>query len=248
MSPPSTLYHYFRAPLQYQRALRLQENIHELQARRRLSSPHPDVLLLLQHPPVYTAGRRQNPAQISAHRARLAHLGVDLVQTQRGGELTFHGPGQLVAYPLLDLARARTTVRAYACLLQTTLKLHLAEAHGLQAVPCPHPGVFLDAATRVATVGVQVRHGLTLHGVALNVTRAPLPWFEEIAAGGLEGVGVSAGAVEVVTGRAAGVEAEVPGLVARFGRVFETEMRALDERWHPELFDMIASADSEELQ
>jgi lipoyl(octanoyl) transferase 2 len=109
-------FHVFKRPLPYLPALALQERIHSIQARSRTpntepnqdnlaSTNHPDVLLLLEHRPVYTAGRRQDAVELEEERVRLVKSGADWVATQRGGETTYHGPGQIVGYPLFDLTR-----------------------------------------------------------------------------------------------------------------------------------------------
>jgi len=117
--PVPILYHIFKQPLPYLPTLALQEFIHAFQLRRscRLdTSPadvdkppnitaYPDVLLLLEHRPVYTAGRRQNEDALCDEKTRLEKYGADWVATQRGGETTYHGPGQIVGYPLFDLER-----------------------------------------------------------------------------------------------------------------------------------------------
>lgn len=98
--------HFFSKPVPYSSALRLQENLHQLQlARRNGNVEYPNLLLLLEHRPVYTTGRRQIGLDLAAEQTRLESLGADWVPTNRGGETTYHGPGQIVAYPLLDLAR-----------------------------------------------------------------------------------------------------------------------------------------------
>lgn len=100
------LWHFFSKPVPYGAALKLQENIHHLQlSRRRWDQNCPDILLLLEHRPVYTMGRRQPADELVNERYRLQGLGADWIATSRGGETTFHGPGQIVGYPLLDLRR-----------------------------------------------------------------------------------------------------------------------------------------------
>jgi len=100
------LWHLFSKPVPYEAALRFQENIHQLQlSRRRSAQSCPDILLLLEHRPVYTTGRRQLADELANERLRLQGLGADWIPTSRGGETTFHGPGQIVGYPLLDLRR-----------------------------------------------------------------------------------------------------------------------------------------------
>jgi lipoyl(octanoyl) transferase 2 len=232
MSLPPVLYHYFPRPLPYLHALQLQESIHALQLEQRRRSPasssHQDILLLLQHKPVYTAGRRQTPSETASERARLTALGADFVLSQRGGELTYHGPGQLVGYPLLDLGRRRPAIgiRDYICRLQRILSLHLGKAHGLTPVTSEHTGVFLGEYEKVASIGVQVRHRLTSHGFAMNVTHEPRAWFDKIVACGL--ANVKATSIEGTTGRKQNVEMEIPGIVERFGRIMERQMVPLE--------------------
>lgn len=234
MSLPPILYHYFPRPLPYLRALQLQESIHALQLQQRRSSSasaspshHQDILLLLQHKPVYTGGRRQTQSETASERARLTALGADFVLSQRGGELTYHGPGQIVGYPLLDLGGRRTKsatigIRDYICRLQRVLSLHLREAHGLAPVTSEHTGVFLGQYEKVASIGVQVRHRLTTHGFAMNVTHEPRAWFDQVVACGL--ADVKAASIEGATGRKVDVGTEVPGIVERFGRVMGRQM------------------------
>jgi lipoyl(octanoyl) transferase 2 len=218
------LWHYFSTPLPYARTLAVMEQIHQLQLLQRRSSVHQDILLLLQHQPVYTAGRRQTEDSVHDERVRLTRLGADFVTTGRGGQLTYHGPGQIVGYPLLDLARTTPpmSVREYICRLQKTLQTYLSEAHGLTSVDSPHTGVFLDATSKVASIGVQVRHRLTTHGFAMNMTREPLRWFEQVVACGLQDV--KAACIEIATQKRINVESEMPGLVNVFGREFGREM------------------------
>ncbi|THG95708.1 hypothetical protein EW145_g7911 [Phellinidium pouzarii] len=131
------------------------------------------------------------------------------------------------------------SVREYVCRLQRVLQTHLLAAHGIAHAPSEHTGVFVDAgadaAIKVGSIGVQVRHRLTTHGFALNVTRAPLAWFDRIVACGLADVkaGAIAGRstrVQEATdaGAAAGVRGEVAGVVDVFGRVMGREMVRLD--------------------
>ncbi|CCM01294.1 uncharacterized protein FIBRA_03343 [Fibroporia radiculosa] len=234
---PPIFYHYFTLPLPYTRTLALQEQLHRIQlATRRTSGSYKDILLLLQHRPVYTAGRRQlsTSPEVQVEAARLRGIGADFVATQRGGQTTYHGPGQIVGYPLLDLARWSPPlgIRPYICNMQRTLEAHLLERHGVAHVPSDNTGVFLDETTKVASIGVQVRHRLTTHGFAMNVTREPLAWFAKVVACGLAEVsaGCIADAVKVngSRGSAITVEGEIEGLVATFGQVYGREMAPLD--------------------
>ncbi|KAH9836568.1 chloroplast lipoate protein ligase [Rhodofomes roseus] len=251
MSLPPILYHYFQLPLPYARTLALQERIHQIQLLRRRSGQHQDYLLLLQHRPVYTAGRRQllTSPEVEAEAARLTHIGADFVATKRGGQTTYHGPGQIVGYPLLDLGRSTPPlgIREYICKMQKTIEMHLAEAHGMQHAPSEHTGVFLDAQTKIASIGVQVRHRLTTHGFAMNVTREPRGWFDQIIACGLADVkaGCIADASAIVDLSSVSVVGEIDGLVKRFGSLFERDMMKLDMSAGEEVVDAIRAVEEE---
>lgn len=222
-------YHYFRSPLPYGSTLALQEKIHALQlASRKSSSPYKDILLLLQHRPVYTPGRRQLEDSVKDERLRLTNLGADFITATRGGLLTYHGPGQLVGYPLIDLSRFTPTmgVRDYVCRLQKSLEHYLQVTHGIGSMPSEHTGVFLSASTKIASIGVHVRHRLTSHGFALNVTEEPLSWFDQIVACGLDNV--QATSIETAKGAKVSMDEVVGPLVATLGRIYEREMVPLD--------------------
>jgi lipoyl(octanoyl) transferase len=129
----------------------------------------PDELWLLQHPPVYTLGLNTNPAHL------LAAGNIPVIQTDRGGQVTYHGPGQLVAYLLLDLQRAGLGIRKVVCALENAV-IALAAAHGITASGRRDaPGVYVEGA-KLASIGLRVRRGCTYHGLALNVTTDLAPF------------------------------------------------------------------------
>jgi len=243
-----TLYHYFRTPLPYAQTLALQERIHQLQLLQRKTSSHKDILLLLQHRPVYTTGRRQTEESVHDERIRLMNIGADFITTSRGGEFTFHGPGQIVGYPLLDLSRTSPPipVRDYVCRLEKILQLHLLEAHGIEHAPTDHTGVFLDAQTKIASIGVQVRHRLTTHGFAINITKEPIPWFDQVVACGL--ADVKAGSVETAKNKEVDIHEEIPGLLNRFGRLLERELLPMNLAQEGEVGEAIAAAEDDSMK
>lgn len=222
------LYHYFSRPVPYVQTWALQERIHQLQLHLRQSSTHPDVLLLLQHRPTYTAGRRQTDSSLHDDRTRLQNIGADFVTATRGGQLTYHGPGQLIGYPLIDLSRYTPTMgaRDYVCRIQKLLQTHLLKSHAIRHSPSEHTGVFLDPIKKIASIGVQIRHRLTSHGFALNLTREPLPWFDQIVACGL--VDVNAVSVEIKLQKPVDVNKEVSGIIETFGDIFDRSMVKLN--------------------
>jgi len=245
MSLPPILFHHFRLPLPYAQTLALQERLHELQLIQRRTASHNDILLLLEHRPVYTAGRRQTESEVRDEHTRLTSIGADFVTTARGGQLTYHGPGQLVGYPLFDLSRTSPAmgIRNYICRMQRTIEMYLLEAHGIKHIPSDHTGVFLNSATKIASIGVQVRHRLTTHGFAMNVTREPVGWFDQVVACGLDDV--KAGCIEEATGTKVTVGDVVPGMLSVFERMFEREMVKLDIEAAGEVGEIISGVQEE---
>lgn len=170
----------------YESALRLQ---HQLVAARRQGTID-DMLLLLQHPPVITLGRRGDEANILVSKEQLAELGVEVHRVERGGEVTYHGPGQLVGYPILDLRQHRTDVGWYMQSLEEVLIRTLADfgiaACRLQGII----GVWLDERSKIGALGVRIEDWITYHGFALNVAE-DLTHFQLIVPCGLANVGVT---------------------------------------------------------
>ena len=251
MSLPPIFYHYFRLPLPYVRTLALQEQLHAFQLAQRRTGAHKDLLLLLEHRPVYTAGRRQltNDPEVLADEKRLTGIGADFVPTKRGGQYTYHGPGQIVGYPLLDLGRTSppTGIRDYICQMQTAIRKHLSEAHSIRSAANDNTGVFLDEHTKIASIGVQVRHRLTTHGFSLNVTPEPLRWFEQVVACGLEDVKAAciADATQRLSPSDVSVAGEIPGLAERLAHAFGRELVPLDVKTEPEIGQMIEEVEEE---
>lgn len=140
----------------------------------------PDEIWLLQHPPVYTLGQ----AGKSEHLLR--DTGIPLVRIDRGGQITYHGPGQLVAYLLLDLTRRRLKVRELVALMEEALIDCLADYGLVAARVAGAPGVYIDGA-KIAALGLRVRGGCSYHGLALNVNMDLAP-FSAINPCGYEGL------------------------------------------------------------
>lgn len=235
------LYHKFRYPLPYAPTLLLQQQIHQAQLATRRVRPeaHKDVLLLLEHRPVYTAGRRQTEEEVALERSRLTGLGADFVLTQRGGQITYHGHGQIVGYPLMDLGRYQPSmgIRDYICKMQKTMVTLLKDEYGIASVPSDNTGVFLSDTAKIGSIGVQVRHRLTTHGFALNVTRDPLDWFSQVVACGL--ADVRAECMENALGRPITVDEIIPSLVKTFGKVYGREMEEMDPDREGEIGQLI---------
>ncbi len=157
----------------------------------------PDEIWLLEHPPVYTLGQAGLPEHLLRNDA-----GIPLVKIDRGGQITYHGPGQLVVYLLLDLHRRRLKVRELVSLMEQAIIDTLAE-YGLNAVRKDGaPGVYIDGA-KVAALGLRVRNGCSYHGLSLNVDMdlTPFSWINPCGYEGLKTVQLrDFGVAETVAG------------------------------------------------
>jgi lipoyl(octanoyl) transferase len=177
----------------------------------------PDTILLLEHPPTVTLGRRTDEAEVHVPEGAT----VEIVETDRGGKSTFHGPGQLVCYPILDLHRYGKDVKKYCRDLEEAV-IKTASQFGVETTRIDGlTGVWLERPPRkIASIGVHIRRWVTTHGYALNVDLDPAPFTEWITACGLEdaqftSLAQEAGrsiAVDDVRGAAATALAEVFGL------------------------------------
>lgn len=152
-----------------------------------------EVLALLQHPPVFTLGMRGRRDSVLEPEAAIEARGASIVQSDRGGDVTFHGPGQLVAYPILDLRARGLRPATYVRMLEQTIIDTLA-AFEVRAERVPgRPGVWVTSAGRdakIAAVGVRVREGVSTHGIAINVS-TDLRWFDAIVPCGIADAGVT---------------------------------------------------------
>ncbi len=200
--------------LDYGRALELQQQL--VEARKQGLAP--DHLLLLEHPHVITLGRNGRREHLLADPLILERAGIAFYPTDRGGDITYHGPGQLVGYPILDLREWKRDVGAYVRAVEQVIIDTLAD-FGISAERIQKlTGVWVDG-RKVAAIGVHISRWVTSHGFALNVS-TDLNYFHYI---------VPCGLTRPVTSMAAlgapATVAEVSGrLAAHFGRVFECEM------------------------
>lgn len=134
-------------------------------------------------------------------------------------------------------------IRDYICRMQKMLSSHLLEAHGIKSVPSDNTGVFLDPHTKLASIGVQVRHRLTTHGFAMNITPEPLSWFGRVVACGLADVHAGCIADHSTTQKASDVtvSGEIEGLVEKFGRSYERDMVKMLPEDQGEIGELILS-------
>jgi lipoyl(octanoyl) transferase len=175
----------------YRPTWELQDELAQQRRERRVG----DRLLLLEHFPVYTIGRGGNEENMLASPDRLRTLGAELVRIDRGGDVTFHGPGQVVAYPIvelkdpLDLRRYVRTLEAAVIATAAAFEVKAGRLDG-------HPGIWVDGDRKLAALGVRVKRGVTTHGLALNAN-TELRWFDEMIPCGIPDKGVTSLAREL---------------------------------------------------
>jgi lipoyl(octanoyl) transferase len=191
----------------YRDALAMQDHVRD----GRLSGELPDTLLLLEHPPVYTRGRRSGAEDLPLGEDFYRAKGIDVVATDRGGKLTYHGPGQLVGYPIMRI----DDVNRYLRTMERSLIAALGEA-GVQARSrrdegIDYTGVWVHE-RKIASIGVHVARGVTTHGFAVNIDNDLDP-FSWVVACGLPDVAMTSLARELATGD---VQGTPPGAASAF--------------------------------
>ena len=187
----------------YAEALARQRELHE----RRVSGDVPDTVLLLEHPHVITLGRRALETHLLSDGETLAAAGVNVVDTDRGGEATYHGPGQLVVYPIIDLRALGLGPVSYVAALEhaiiDTLAVYLVDAHRVSG----RTGIWVGgdgadpgggnnpAGRKIAAIGVRISRGVAMHGLALNVS-TELSMYDHIVPCGMPGLEMTSIAAE----------------------------------------------------
>jgi lipoyl(octanoyl) transferase len=192
--------------------------MHDL-AERRVRGEVPDVLTLLEHPPVYTLGRRSDPSHVLFDEERLALMGAEVHEADHGGSVTFHGPGQLVGYPVLDL-RPAPDVIGYLRMIEEVVIRACADLGAEVGRSERFTGVWAGD-RKVCAIGVKVTRGVTLHGFALNCA-TDLAWFGAIVPCGLADRGVTT--LTELTGRPVTIDDASPVVARRFAEVFELRL------------------------
>jgi len=209
--------------MRYKTALKLQETL----VNRIKSEKCTSTLILVEHPPVYTTGVR-NKEYSAAEEQMLVKLGADFVRTNRGGLITFHGPGQLVAYPILNLRefvpesgrrKALLGMKWYVNMLEQMVIDLLQDQWKLSGTRSPHTGVWLGN-NKVCAVGVHNSDLVTSHGIGLNCT-TDMDWFRHIVPCGIQGAGVTSIKEQGV--KEAGVDKVAPRLVDQFSKSFDCQ-------------------------
>ena len=217
MSRPGYAYH-LREQVGYEEGWELQRRVADSVANGRL----PDTVLLLEHSPVITLGRRTEPGEL--HVPESAE--VEIVETDRGGKSTYHGPGQLVCYPIFDLGRHGQDVKRYCRDLEEAL-IRTLEPLGVEATRIEGlTGIWLEAPPRkIASIGIHISRWVTTHGYALNVDLDPAPFTDWITACGIEDASFTTIARKL--GRPVTVEEVVPHAVSALEAVFDLELEPL---------------------
>ena len=193
----------------YTPALRMQRRLHARVAAGEL----PDLLLLLEHDHVITLGKRGTGADVLADSETLADLGIDVIATDRGGEATYHGPGQLVGYPIVNLRGGIGGALRYVTALESTLVATLAE-YGIRGESEGRPTGVWVGDTKIAAIGVKISRGVSMHGFALNVS-TDIGYFDHLVPCGIPGGSVTSMTLEL--GQSVSVERVAAAAAQNFG-------------------------------
>lgn len=192
--------------------------------------PMPHYLLLCEHNPVFTLGKSAHPENILTDEKTLAKLGIQVHRINRGGDVTYHGPGQLTGYPILDLEFFFTDLHKYMRMLEEVM-IRMLSDFGLKAGRIPGlTGVWMDGdkpyqARKICAFGVHMSRWITLHGFGLNVNPR-LDMFQHIVPCGIQDKGVTSMAWEL--GYDPGMDRVKESVVHHFGKVFKARMENLE--------------------
>jgi lipoyl(octanoyl) transferase len=193
-------------------------------AARRAVEGAGETVFLLEHEPVYTLGRNASEEDVLLSPARRRELGVAVRETDRGGKVTYHGPGQLVGYPVLNLSPDRRDVKRYVTDLEETLIRTLSDwgIRGERSARRERVTSVWVGDDKVAAIGVHLSRWVTTHGFALNVTDEPLPFFGGIVPCGIVDGGVTS--MERLLGRRPAMDDVAAAWLRHFGEVFGREI------------------------
>ena len=191
----------------YQETLKIQESLRE----QVLSNLSHEYLILVEHEHVYTLGKNANSSNI-------LNKACDIIQTDRGGDVTYHGPGQLVAYPIINLKKRKIGVKSYVKMIEqlisNTLMYYGLETH----VPIKETGVWVED-KKIASIGIHVSRGVTMHGLAVNIS-TDLSYFDNIISCGIEGVKMTT--IDKELGKKIAMNDIKKQLISNFNKIFNT--------------------------
>ena len=191
----------------YQDTLKIQESLRE----QVLSNASHEYLILVEHEHVYTLGKNANSSNI-------LNKACDIIQTDRGGDVTYHGPGQLVAYPIINLKKRKIGVKSYVKMIEqlisNTLMYYGLETH----VPIKETGVWVED-KKIASIGIHVSRGVAMHGLAVNIS-TDLSYFDNIISCGIEGVKMTT--IDKELGKKIAMNDIKKQLISNFNKIFNT--------------------------
>ena len=189
----------------YQETLIIQEGLRE----QVLKNPGDEFIVLVEHDHVYTLGKNANSSNI-------LNKVCDIIQTDRGGDVTYHGPGQLVAYPIINLKMRKIGVKLYVEMVEKLISDTLTH-YGLEShVPFKETGVWVED-RKIASIGIHVSRGVTMHGLAININ-TDLSYFENIISCGIEGVKMTT--VDKELGKKIAMNDIKKQLITNFNKIF----------------------------
>ena len=191
----------------YQDTLKIQESLRE----KVLINQSDEYIILVEHEHVYTLGKNANSSNI-------LNKACDIIQTDRGGDVTYHGPGQLVAYPIINLKKRKIGVKSYVKMIEqlisNTLMYYCLETH----VPIKETGVWVED-KKIASIGIHVSRGVTMHGLAVNIS-TDLSYFDNIISCGIEGVKMTT--IDKELGKKIAMNDIKKQLISNFNKIFNT--------------------------
>ncbi len=222
-----TCVYIYLGKINYQPAWNLQKKL--VVARRQ--SEIPNVLLLLQHPPVITIGKSGTDANLLVESEYLTKHGVELINTDRGGDITYHGPGQLVGYPILDLTELKKDIFWYLRQIEQVI-INTLQQFNIEATRKKnYTGVWVDA-EKIAAIGVKISRWITSHGFSFNIN-PNLEHFNLIIPCGIQDKSVTS-LIKLVD-KAITIEDVLPTLVDQFAAVFQVRMMPFNHSTWPKL-------------
>jgi lipoyl(octanoyl) transferase len=198
-SAPSDLWVCQLGTVAYARAVAIQERVRE----RRLAGELPDTLLLLEHPPVYTRGRRSAEGELPLGEDFYRAQGIDVIETDRGGRITYHGPGQLVGYPIMRIDDVHRYLRTMEDAILAAIAEEGVQGRSRHEEGIDYTGVWVQD-RKIASIGVHVSRGITTHGFAVNVENDLEP-FSWVIACGLPDVAMTSLERELAPARSTGM-------------------------------------------
>ena len=191
--------------LNYNDTLKIQQDLREQIALNKLD----DSLIIVEHDHVYTLGKNANPNNI-------LNDNCSVIQTDRGGDVTYHGPGQLVVYPILNLKKKNIGVKNYVKKIEQVIQLTLNDFKIDSNIPLNETGVWVNN-KKIASIGIHVSKGITMHGLAINVS-TDLSYFDHIISCGIEGVKMTS--IDKELGKKIAMNDIKKQLITNFNKIF----------------------------